>query len=294
MSTLTGIRARAAAGPQRQIRRASSRKRAGSALLALLTWLATLMFFFPVLWMILSGFKTESQAGSNPPVLFFVPTLEQYQSIVDRGVLPFLINSVMVSVITVVLVIALAIPAAYALAIRPVKKWRDVLFFFLSTRMLPAAAAIAPIYLLAQALNLLDTTWLLILLDSVANLPIAVWMLRSFLIEIPGEVLEAAKMDGAGFMRTLRSVILPMLGPGIGACALICFIFVWNEFFFAVNLTSTVATTLPVFLVGFITSEGQFWASLSAAATLCAVPVIIAGWVAQDKLVRGLTLGAVK
>jgi sorbitol/mannitol transport system permease protein len=265
-----------------------------SAGLTLLTWIVVGIFFFPVLWMLITGFKTESQAATRPPTLFFVPTLEQFHGILDRGVVPFLLNSLTVSFVTVAVVIILAIPAAYALAIRPVKKWRDVLFFFLSTRMLPVAAAIAPIYILARDLHLLDTTLVLILLNLVTNLPIAIWMLRSFLLEIPKEVLEAATVDGAGFTRSMFSIIMPMLGPGIGACALICFIFVWNEFFLAVNLTSTVAATLPVFLVGFITSEGQFWAQLSAAATVCAVPVIIAGWVAQDKLVRGLTLGAVK
>lgn len=282
--------------PSRRIsnRSGSSGHAAARLALTLLTWFVVLLFFFPIFWMVLTGFKPEDQAATRPPQLFFVPTLEQYQNIIDRGVGPFLINSVTVSFVSVILVIVLALPAAYALSIKPVKSWRDVLFFFLSTRMLPVAGAIAAIYMLAKALGLLDTTTVLILLNTVANLPIAVWMIRSFLSEIPIEVLEAARVDGAGFLRTMWSVILPMLAPGLASCALIVFIFVWNEFFLAVNLTSTTASTLPVFLVGFITAQGSFWAQLSAAATVCVIPVVIAGWVAQDKLVRGLTLGAVK
>lgn len=266
----------------------------GRMSLTLGTWIVVFFFFFPILWMVLTGFKSESDAATRPPKLFFEPTLDQYGNMFARGIEPYLINSLVVSLVSVVLVLALALPAAYALSIRPVKRWKDVLFFFLSTRMLPIAAAIAPIYLLARDLGLLDTTTVLILLNTVANLPIAIWMIRSFLSEIPMEVLEAAKVDGAGFFRTMGSVILPMLAPGLASCALIVFIFVWNEFFLAVNLTATASGTLPVFLVGFITAEGAFWAQLAAAATVCVIPVIIAGWVAQDKLVRGLTLGAVK
>lgn len=278
--------------PRTRTRRTARRPlRAG---LTLVTWVIVVAFFFPVLWMFLAGFRSEADVATRPPNLLAPFTLDRYRSIFDRGITPYLLNSVAITVISVVLVLVLAIPAAYALSIKPIPKWKDGLFFFLTTRMLPVAAAIAPIYILARDLHLLDTIWLLIILTTVMNLPIAIWMMRSFLLEVPVEVIEAAKIDGAGFIRVMRSIILPMLTPGIGACALICFIFSWNEFFLAVNLTTTAAPTLPVFLVGFITSEGQFWAQLSAAATICAVPVIIAGWVAQDKLVRGLTLGAVK
>lgn len=280
--------------PRSDSRRHSTGSRIGRMLLTLVTWFVVILFFFPVFWMILTGFKPENEAATRPPQLFFAPTLEQYENIVVRGVGTFLINSLVVSLVSVVLVILLALPASYALSIRPVKGWRDVLFFFLSTRMLPVAGAIAAIYLLARDLGLLDTTTVLILLNTVANLPIAIWMIRSFLSELPVEVLEAARVDGAGFLRTMWSVVLPMLAPGLASCALIVFIFVWNEFFLAVNLTSTMSATLPVFLVGFITAQGSFWAQLAAAATVCVVPVVIAGWVAQDKLVRGLTLGAVK
>jgi sorbitol/mannitol transport system permease protein len=180
------------------------------------------------------------------------------------------------------------------LSIRPVKKTQDALFFFISTKMLPIVAVIVPEYILAEKLGLLDNVWSIILLYTAMNLPIAVWMLRSFMAEVPVEVLEAAEVDGAGMVRSFRAVLMPMISPGIAATALICVIFAWNEFFFAVNLTASQAGTVPVFLVGFITSEGLFFSQLAAAATMAAVPVVIAGWIAQKQLVRGLSMGAIK
>jgi sorbitol/mannitol transport system permease protein len=263
-------------------------------LLGLLAWAAGLLFFFPVLWMFRTGFKHESQASTDPPTLFFTPTTQQYEAIFARDFAPFLINSATSSLFSTALVVLLAVPAAYALSIAAVPRWRDVLFFFISTRMMPAVASIVPLYLIAKSFGVLDNITALSLIYTAMNLPIAVWMLRSFLMEIPREVLEAARVDGASLPTQLTRIILPMIAPGLAATALICFIFAWNEFFFAVSLTATKAATVPVFLVGFITSEGLFWARLSAASTLAALPVIIAGWVAQKQLVRGLSLGAVK
>ena len=190
--------------------------------------------------------------------------------------------------------LALAIPCAYGLAIKPVEKWRDVLFFFISTRFLPVVGAIVPIYVIARDAQLLDTVTALIILYTAMNMPIAVWMLRSFFLEVPRAIMEAARIDGATLRQELLRVVLPLIAPGIAATALICVIFAWNEFFFAVNLTASRAATVPVFLVGFITSEGLFWARLSAAATMACLPVLLAGWIAQKQLVRGLTMGAVK
>ncbi|MEV5411924.1 carbohydrate ABC transporter permease [Thermopolyspora sp. NPDC052614] len=260
----------------------------------LLAWVAAVFFFFPVLWMVLTSFKTESAAASNPPDLFATPTVAQYELVLERGIAPYLINSAMAALISTLAVLALALPAAYALAIKPVPKWRDVLFFFLSTKMLPAIAALLPLYLMVQWLGMLDNVWSLVILYTAMNLPLAVWMLRSFLQEVPVAIIEAAQVDGARLPTVLVRVIGPVIMPGVAATALICFIFAWNEFLFAVNLTATRAATAPVFLVGFITSEGLFLARLCAAATLVSLPVLIAGWMAQDKLVRGLTLGAVK
>jgi len=259
-----------------------------------LGWIVGLGMFFPVFWMVLTSFKHERDAFTETPKLIFKPTLEQYKAVFDGGIGTALLNSAWATVGSTVLVLLLAIPCAYALAIRPVEKWRDVLFFFLSTRMLPVVGAIVPIYVIARDVGMLDNIWTLVILYTAMNLPIAVWMLRSFMSEVPGEVLEAGRVDGANMRQEAGRIMLPMIAPGIAATALICVIFAWNEFFLAVNLTSVRAGTVPVYLVGFITSEGAFWARLSAAATLAAIPVLLAGWIAQRQLVRGLTLGAIK
>jgi sorbitol/mannitol transport system permease protein len=247
-----------------------------------LAWILGLGFFFPVLWMVLTGFKQEADAYSDPPKLLFTPTLDQYRAVLSSGI------------VSTILVLLLGIPAAFALSLRPVKKTKDVLFFFISTKMLPVVAVIVPLYVIVGDIGLLDNIWALIVLYTAMNLPIAVWMMRSFFLEVPSELLEAASMDGASLWTSVREVILPLVSPGIAATALICTIFSWNEFFFAVNLTAVQAQTIPVALVGFITGEGLYWARLSAAATLAALPVVLAGWIAQNKLVRGLSFGAIK
>lgn len=268
--------------------------RAGPALLTTFTWIVGIGFFFPVLWMVLTAFKTEQDAQTDPPTLVFTPTLEQFRTVVDSGIAPYFANSLGATVISTLLVLLLGTPAAFALSLRPVEKTQDVLFFFISTKMLPVVAAIVPIYVVVNDLRLLDNIWTLVVLYTAMNLPIAVWMMRSFFLEVPTELLEAASIDGASLPRTLREVVLPIISPGIFATALICVIFSWNEFFFAVNLTSANAGTMPTFLVQFVTSQGLYFAQLSAAATLAALPVILAGWVAQNKLVQGLSFGAVK
>ncbi|MGN6242920.1 MAG: carbohydrate ABC transporter permease [Motilibacteraceae bacterium] len=266
----------------------------GGRVWTLVAWVATLLFFAPVGWMVLTSFHTEADAATNPPSPFAPVTLAQYRELLGRGIMPFLINSATASIISTLLVLALAVPAAYALSVKPVEKWTDVMFFFLSTKFLPAIAALLPIYLIVKQVGMLDNVWALVVLYTAMNLPIAVWMMRSFLAEIPREVLEAAEVDGAGLARVLWNVVRPIAMPGLAATSLICFIFSWNEFMFAVNLTAVRSATAPVFLVGFITSEGLFLAKLCAAATLVSLPVLLAGWAAQDKLVRGLSLGAVK
>jgi sorbitol/mannitol transport system permease protein len=261
---------------------------------ALLAWFLTLVFFAPVAWMVLTSLHQESDAATNPPSIFAPLTLENYAAVFNRGVSSFLINSLMASVISTLFVLLLAVPAAYALSIKPVEKWTDVMFFFLSTKFLPPIAALLPIYLIVKQIGMLDNVYTLVFLYTSMNLPIAIWMMQSFLAEVPKEILEAAQVDGAGLIRTLTQIVAPIAAPGLAATSLICFIFSWNEFMFAVNLTATRASTSPIFLVGFISSQGLFLAKLCAAATLVSLPVLIAGFAAQDKLVRGLSLGAVK
>jgi sorbitol/mannitol transport system permease protein len=268
-------------------------ERSGAAL-GVLAWIVGLVFVAPILWMLLTSFHAETDAATNPPSVLAPLTVDGYRAFFGTDPWPSLLNSITASVLSTVIVLLLAIPAAYALSIRPIEKWTDVMFFFLSTRMLPAVAGLLPIYLFATTVGLLDNIFLLVLLYTSMNLPIAVWMMRSFLVEVPGEILEAASMDGAGLARTLKSVVIPIISPGIAATALICFIFSWNELLFARVLTSTASQTAPVFLTGFVTSQGLFLAQVCAAAVVVSLPVLIAGFAAQDKLVQGLSLGAVK
>jgi sorbitol/mannitol transport system permease protein len=274
-------------------------KPATRLVLGLLTWIVVLVFFFPVFWMALTGFKQQKDAATSSPHIIFKPTFANYSQVWKGfngtiGLRPYLEHSITVSVVSTLLVIVLALPAAYALSIRPVRKWRDVLFFFISTKMLPVVGAIIPLFVIAKDTHLLDHQQLLVVLYTAMNLPIAVWMLRSFLLEVPPEIIEAARVDGAGLMRQLRQVVIPIISPGLAATSLLCFIFAWNEFFLAVFLTTVNAATIPIYLIGFVQPEGPYVATLAAAATVASLPVLLAGWAAQDKLVRGLSMGAVK
>jgi len=280
-----------AGAPKRRARRTSS-------VWGLAGWAAGILFFLPIAWMVLTSFHNESDAATNPPSIAAHLTLHGYSeffgSTTGASPWPALINSATASIVSTLLVLALSIPAAYALSVKPVRKWSDVLFFFLSTKMLPAVAGLLPVYLVAQNLGLLDNIWLLVILYTSMNLPIAVWMMRSFLAEIPVAVLEAAAIDGAGLPAIFRRIIIPMSAPGIAATSLICFIFSWNEMLFARVLTGVRSVTAPVFLTSFVTSQGLFLAKVCAAAVVVSLPVLIAGFAAQDKLVQGLSLGAVK
>ena len=260
---------------------------------AVLAWVVAIAFFLPVLWMVLTAFKPESAAETWPPKFIFTPTLAEFRLAVT-GMGPFLTHSIIATVGSTILVLLLAVPAAYALAVRPVRHWRDGLFFFISTKMLPIVAAIGPLYVIALHAHLLDSIWLLIILYTAMNLPLAIWMIRSFMLEVPTELLEAARLDGAGRIREMGSVILPIISPGLVSTALICVIFAWNELFLALNLTITNAATMPMFLISSVPQEGLYIAHLSAAATVASVPVILVGWIAQRSLVRGLSMGAIK
>jgi sorbitol/mannitol transport system permease protein len=266
--------------------------------LGALAWITALIFFFPVLWMVLNSFKTEEEANASPN-LNFDPTLDRYREVTESagGLLSFgeaFMNSVVVVLLSTVIVLALAIPAAYALAVKPVVKWRDVLFFFISTKFLPVVASILPIWILARDLELLNTRLVLIVLYTAINLPLAVWMLRSFFVEIPRELIEAAEIDGARLRGQLTSVILPLAAPGIAATALLCVIFAWNEFFYAVQLNPVDGSTVPVWVTTNISTRGEFLAQLSAASVLACIPVVLAGWIAQKRMIRGLAMGAIK
>jgi sorbitol/mannitol transport system permease protein len=277
---------------------------------AILAWVVGLLFFFPVLYLVATSLKTEAAAVVLPPTFIpipgvdvapsemppftFAPTFEQYQTILERGFGPFFGRSLFVVVGSTLLVLLLGVPCAYALAFRMITGWRDTLFFFISTKFLPPVGIIVPIYIIMRDLQLLDNVVALLIMYTTMNLPIAVWMLRSFFEEVPPDVRQAAQVDGANVWTEMTRIILPMVMPGLTATIFIAMIFAWNEFFFAVSLTATKAATVPIFMIGFVTSEGLFWAKLAAAGTMAMLPVVIVGWVAQRQLVRGLSLGAVK
>ncbi|MCK0519164.1 carbohydrate ABC transporter permease [Williamsia sp. DF01-3] len=282
------------AQPHTDIKDIKKRRNRGGSLLTAFTWIIAIGFFFPVAWMVLTAFKQESDAATNPPTFLFTPTLDQFKAVFDAGVGTALLNSLFVTTVSTIIVLLLGIPAAFALSLRPVKKTSDALFFFISTKMLPVVAVIIPLYVIVGQIGMLDNVWTLIVLYTSMNLPIAVWMMRSFFLEVPSELLEAAEIDGASLWTSVREVILPLISPGIAATALICVIFSWNEFFFAVNMTAVNAQTMPVALTGFMSGQGLFWAQLSAASVIAALPVVICGWIAQNKLVRGLSFGAIK
>jgi sorbitol/mannitol transport system permease protein len=297
MSTTTTNSSGTRAAPKESGMSPEARRKLSSTIAGVAAWIIGIIFVAPVLYMLLTSLHSEPAAATNPPSFLAPLTLDGYANFFGSGgssPWPPLINSATASILSTILVLILAIPAAYALSIRPVKKWTDVMFFFLSTKMLPVVAGLLPIYLIAQKIGLLDNVYLLVLLYTSANLPIAVWMMRSFLAEVPVEMLEAASLDGAGLVRQMFSVVVPVVLPGIAATSLICFIFSWNELLFARVLTGTVAQTAPVFLTGFVTSQGLFLAKVCAAAVVVSLPVIVAGFAAQDKLVQGLSLGAVK
>jgi sorbitol/mannitol transport system permease protein len=259
-------------------------------------WTIGLIIFFPIFWTILTSFKTEAQAINDPPLFFtFDWTLENYAIVQERSdYMKFLWNSVIIAGGSTLLGILVAIPAAWSMAFVPSKRTKDILLWMLSTKMLPAVGVLYPISLLFVEFNLLDTRSGLIVVLMLINLPIIVWMLFTYFKEIPGEILEAARMDGAKFKEEILYVLTPMAIPGIASTALLNFILAWNEAFWTLNLTAAKAAPLSAFIASYSSPEGLFFAKLSAASTMAIAPVLILGWFSQKQLVRGLTFGAVK
>ena len=258
-------------------------------------WLVTLLLFFPLGWLVLTSFKTELQAISVPPLLFFTPTLDNFAEVQMRSdYLLYAMNSLVTSVVSTLLGLAIALPSAYSMAFFRSRRTRDLLMWMLSTKMMPAVGALVPIYVLAQTAGLLDTRLVLIIVFMLSNLPIMVWMLYSHFRDIPNEILEAARMDGATLWQEFRRILLPLGMGGLFSTGLLCLVLAWNEAFWSLNLSSAKAGTLAALIASYSSPEGLFWAKLSAASLLAIAPIVVFGWFSQKQLVQGLTFGAVK
>lgn len=264
--------------------------------LTLLAWTIGIVIFFPILWTALTSFKTEAEAIASPPsFLAFDWTLENYSEVQARSdyVLHFM-NSVVISLGSTIVGLLIAVPAAWSMAFVPGRRTRDVLMWMLSTKMLPPVGVLIPIYLLFRDTGLLDSRVGLIIVLTLINLPIIVWMLFTYFREIPGEILEAARMDGAGLREEILHVLLPMAVPGIASTLLLNVILAWNEAFWTLNLSASQSAPLTAFIASYSSPEGLFYAKLSAASTMAVAPILVLGWFSQKQLVRGLTFGAVK
>jgi sorbitol/mannitol transport system permease protein len=260
-----------------------------------LGWLIALIMAFPVIWMTLAAFKTETDAYASPPLLFFTPTLENFAEMNQRvDYVRHAWNSVLVALGSTFLGILIAAPAAYVMAFHPTKRTRSIMLWMLSTKFMPAVGVLVPMYLMLVWLDLLDTRTALITITLLSNLPLVVWMLYSYFKEVPAEILEAGRMDGAGPLKQLRYLLVPLATPGISSTALLCIILSWNESFWCINITAVDSGTLALAIASFSNPEGYFWAKLSAASLASVAPILIFGWITQRQLVRGLTFGAVK
>ncbi|GLS85292.1 mannitol ABC transporter permease [Cypionkella aquatica] len=262
----------------------------------LAAWTVALLIFFPVFWTILTSFKTEASAVATPPQLFTADwTLQNYSDVWARSDYPrFFLNSVIISIGSTLLGLMIAIPAAWSMAFVPGKKTKDLLMWMLSTKMMPAAAVLIPMYLIFQKTGLFDTRIGLVLALMLMNLPVIIWMLYTYFKEIPGEILEAARMDGASLKNEVLYILTPMAVPGIASTMLLNIILAWNEAFWTITLTTVNAAPLSAFIASFSAPQGLFYAKLSAASTMAIAPILIMGWFGQKQLVRGLTFGAVK
>jgi sorbitol/mannitol transport system permease protein len=266
------------------------------AISTIAAWLAGFMVFFPILWMVLTSFKTELEAFAIPPsFLFFHWTLENYAAVQQRSdYVHHAFNSIVVAGGSTLIALLIAIPAAWSMAFSPTKRTKDVLLWMLSTKMMPAVGVLVPIYLIYRDFGLLDTLTGLVIILCLGNLPIVVWMLFTYFKDVPKDILEAARMDGATIGRELVYVLTPMAIPGLASTLLLNLILAWNEAFWTLNLSTLHAAPLTVFIASYSSPEGLFWAKLSAASTLAIAPILVLGWFSQRQLVRGLTFGAVK
>jgi sorbitol/mannitol transport system permease protein len=268
-------------------------KKYGTLIFGIIGWMIAIIIFFPIFWMTITAFKTER--GAYSPDLIFMPTLESFRDVFARSnYLAFVMNSIYVSIGSTLVCFLFAIPAAYKMSFFPTQKTQGTLLWMLSTKMMPAVGVLVPIYLLFKQFGLLDNVLGLIIIYTLMNLPIAVWMSYTYFCEIPAAILEAGRIDGATLWQEIWHLLRPMTLPGLSSTALILIIFAWNEAFWSINLTGATAAPLTAFIASYSSPEGLFFAKLSAASLLAVAPIMVLGWLTQKQLVQGLTFGAVK
>ena len=261
----------------------------------ILVWVVAILIFFPIYWMISSGFKNEVDVFAKTPKIFFKPTINTFLTVIDESdYFKFALNSIITSFTATLISLTLAIPAAYVMSFWPTSRTKFTMLWMLSTNMMPAVGVLMPIFIIYKTINLLDTKLGLIIIFSMVNLPFMVWMLYTFFKELPYEILEAARVDGANIYKELIFIVLPTSYPGIVSASFLSIIFCWNESFWSITLSAANSAPLTAFMASFANNQGLFWAKLSAASTMTVIPIMIIGWLAQKHLVRGLTFGAVK
>ena len=267
-----------------------------------------LLFVVPILWTLLLSLKTADDILAMPPKLFFAPTLANYASVIlgtssdktatfapTNTAFPYnLFNSAVIALSSTLLALLLGVPAAYCFSKYRFKRRQQLSSFILSTRFVPPVAVVLPFFFLFKIFRLLDTHACLIIMYTFMDLALIIWMLKNFFDEVPTEMIEAARIDGCANTRTLFTVALPMVQPGVAAAAILCMLFSWNEFLFAVLLTGKVAKTAPVAVYSFVTFREIVWGNLTAGGIITTIPVLLFILLVQKNLVRGLTAGAVK
>lgn len=272
------------------------RNRASTPVLLGTTAALLLLWVFPILWAIVVSLKGEAEVLAWPPSVIFTPTLANYaDALIGRfSILPNLWSSLVIASVTTALTVGLAVPAAYAFARLRLRGKRAIGFYTLATQMIPPIGLLVPYYLILHQVGWLDTYQGMITVYFTFSLPFAIWLLVSYMEDVPPEMEEAAFLDKAGRLRTLWYVILPQVRGGIAVTTVFVFLNAWNEFLFAVQLSGNTVRPVTVAMYNFVSVEQTLWGKLSAAALVAMLPVIAIGFAAQRQIVKGLTVGAVK
>jgi multiple sugar transport system permease protein len=255
--------------------------------------LLVLLILFPFLWLLQMSFKPDADIFAFPPKLVFAPTLEHYIALWDTEFRDSFWNSAVVSVGSTVISLVIGVPGAYALS-RTRTAEGALSLLILASRMAPPIAFTIPYFLVYRHVELLDTRLGLVLIYLTFNLSLVIWLMRSFFDATPRSLEEAAWIDGAGLWQAFHKIVLPLSGPGLAATAILCFLYSWNDFFFALILTRTEAMTAPVAVVNFMNYEGWEWGKIAAGGTMVMLPVLFFSILVRKFLVHGLTAGALK